>query len=92
MTKGEKIIIRRSEDKIANIRRTIERFDFKVNRCIVDGLLSDNNEILADIKIVRDSWRTGKKPPEVEEAEKLMGQYVAIKNKFETNCHCDKYK
>lgn len=31
-----------NEEKINNIRRTIKRFDFKVNRCIVDGLLSDN--------------------------------------------------
>jgi hypothetical protein len=79
-----------NEEKINNIRRTIERFDFKVNRCIIDGLLSDNNELIADINIVRSSWRVGNKPPEVEEAEKLWGQYVAIKNKFELNCLCDK--
>lgn len=89
MTK-QQLIKQVNEEKINNIRRTIERFDFKVNRCIIDGLLSDNNELLADINIVRSSWRVGGKPPEVEEAEKLWGQYVAIKNKFELNCRCDK--
>ena len=89
MTKPE-LIKQVNEEKINNIHRTIERFDFKVNRCIVDGLLSDNNELLADINIVRSSWRAGKKPPEVEEAEKLWSQYVVIKNKFELNCRCDK--
>jgi len=79
-----------NEEKINDIRSIMERFDFKVNRCIVDGLLSDNNELLAKINIIRSSWRIGKKPPEVEEAEKLFGQYVGTKNKFELNCRCDK--
>jgi len=79
-----------NKERLNNIHRIIKRFEFKVNRCIVDGLLSDNNELLADINIVRSSWRVGKKSPEVEDAEKLWGQYVAIKNKFELNCRCDK--
>ncbi len=79
-----------NEGKLNDIRNIMKRLDFKVDRCIVDGLLNDNNELLAKIDIIRSSWRMGQKPPEVIETDKLWGQYVDIKDKFELNCRCDK--
>lgn len=79
-----------NDEKLNDIRNIMKRLDFKVDRCIVDGLLNDNNELLAKIDIIRSSWRMGQKPPEVIEVEKLWGQYVDIKDKFELNCRCDK--
>jgi len=77
-------------DKIRKVEIALAKFEYKVDKCILDGLINDSNDIVSTVSLVK-SDKTGTVNQELKEIEKeLWPRYIRAKDKFEKNCACAK--
>lgn len=79
-----------SSDKIRKVEIALAKFEYKIDKCILEGLINDSNNIVSTMALIK-SEKTETVNQDLKEIEKeLWPRYARAKDKFEKNCACAK--